>query len=76
MLEQHLFGPGSSRHTVRRQLRRPGGFPVPFGYDQLLHLALHQLLLPGHQFDLLVPQPGLPAIRVELAGQDLGTTVL
>jgi hypothetical protein len=41
------------------------------GDDQLLHLPL-----PGHHPILLVPQTGLPAICVELAGQDLGTTVL
>jgi hypothetical protein len=46
------------------------------GDVQLLHLALRQLPLPGHQSGLLVPQPGLPAIRIELTGQDLGTGVL
>jgi hypothetical protein len=46
------------------------------GDGQLLHLVLHLLLLPGHQSGLLVPQPSLSTIRVELAGQDLGTGVL
>jgi hypothetical protein len=46
------------------------------GDGQLLHLALRLLLLPGHQSGLLVPQPGLPTIRIELTGQDLGTGVL
>jgi hypothetical protein len=46
------------------------------GSGQLLHLPLHQLPLPGHQSGLLVPQAGLPAIGVELTGQDLGTGVL
>jgi hypothetical protein len=32
--------------------------------------------LPGRQSSLLVPQPGLSAICVELMGQDLGTCVL
>jgi hypothetical protein len=46
------------------------------GDDQLLHLPLHQLPLPGCQSGLLVHQAGLPAIGVELPGQDLGTGVL
>jgi hypothetical protein len=46
------------------------------GDGQLLHLALHQLPLLGCQFGLLVPQPGLPAIRIELTGQNLVTDVL
>jgi hypothetical protein len=46
------------------------------GDDQLLHLALRQLPLLGRQFGLLVPQPSLPTIHVELVGQDLGTSVL
>jgi hypothetical protein len=44
--------------------------------DQLLHLPLHQLPLPGHQLSLLVSQSGIPGIHVELTGQDLGTDVL
>jgi hypothetical protein len=46
------------------------------GNGQLLHLMLRQLPLPSHQSGLLVPQPGLPAIRVELVDQDLGIGVL
>jgi hypothetical protein len=46
------------------------------GYDQLLHLPLLQLPLPGHQSGLLVPHPGLLSIHVELMGQDLGTGIL
>jgi hypothetical protein len=46
------------------------------GDGQLLHLVLRQLPLPGSQPGLLVPPPCLPTIRVELAGQDLGTGVL
>jgi hypothetical protein len=38
---------------------------------QLLHLPL-----PDRQLCLLVPQPGILCIRVELTGQDLGTSVL
>jgi hypothetical protein len=30
----------------------------------------------GHQLSLLLSQPGIPGIRVELTGQDLGTNVL
>jgi hypothetical protein len=51
-------------------------FQALLGDDQLLHLPLHQLPLPGRQLSLLVSQPGIPDIRVELAGQDLGTDVL
>jgi hypothetical protein len=76
MSEQCLPGPGSSRYAFRHQLRRHGGPPVLLGDDQLLHLALCQLSLSGHQSGLRVPQPGLPAIRVELTGQDLGTGIL
>jgi hypothetical protein len=46
------------------------------GDGQLLHLPLRQLLLPGRQSDLLVPQTNLPTIRLELTGQDLGTGAL
>jgi hypothetical protein len=46
------------------------------GDDQLLHLPLCQLPLPGRQSGLLVPQPGILGIRVELTGQDLGTGIL
>jgi hypothetical protein len=46
------------------------------GDSQLLHLPLCQLSLSGHQSGLLVPQISLPAIRIELAGQNLGTGVL
>jgi hypothetical protein len=46
------------------------------GDDQLLHLPLCQWPLPGRQSGLLVPQTGLPTIGVELAGQDLGTSIL
>jgi hypothetical protein len=46
------------------------------GDDQLLHLPLYQLPLPGRQLSLLVSQPSIPGIRVELTGQDLGTDVL
>jgi hypothetical protein len=46
------------------------------GDGQLVHLPLHQLLFLGRQFDLLVPQDGLPTISVELPGQDMGTSVL
>jgi hypothetical protein len=41
------------------------------GDDQLLHL-----LLLGRQSGLLIPQPGISGIRVELTGQDLGMGVL
>jgi hypothetical protein len=41
-----------------------------------MHLPLHQLSLSGRQCGLLVPQTSLPAIGVELAGQDLGTGIL
>jgi hypothetical protein len=51
-------------------------FQALLGDDQLLHLPLHQLLLPGHQLNLLVPQPGILGIRIELTGQDLRTSVL
>jgi hypothetical protein len=46
------------------------------GDGQLLHLVLRQLPLSGHQYSLLVPQPGLLAIRVKLTDQDLSTGVL
>jgi hypothetical protein len=46
------------------------------GDGQLLHMPLRQLPLSGHQSGLLVLQAGLPAIDVELPGQDLGTSVL
>jgi hypothetical protein len=46
------------------------------GDDQLMHLPLCQLPLPGRQSGLLVPQPGILGIRVELTGQDLGTGIL
>jgi hypothetical protein len=54
----------------------PEVFQALLGDDQLLHLPLHQLPLPGHQLSLLVSQPGIPGIRIELTGQDLGTNVL
>jgi hypothetical protein len=38
--------------------------------------SIRQLPLLGRQFGLLVPQPSLPTIHVELVGQDLGTSVL
>jgi hypothetical protein len=41
------------------------------GDGQLLHLPL-----PSHQLSLLVSQPDIPSIHVELTGQDLGTDVL
>jgi hypothetical protein len=41
-----------------------------------MHLPLHQLPLLGRQLSLLVPQPSIPGIRVELTGQDLGMGVL
>jgi hypothetical protein len=41
-----------------------------------MHLPLHQLPLPGHQLNLLVSQPSIPGIHVELTGQDLGTDIL
>jgi hypothetical protein len=41
------------------------------GDDQLLYLPL-----PGRQLSLLISQPGISGIRVELTGQDLGTDVL
>jgi hypothetical protein len=44
--------------------------------DQLLHLPLRQLPIPGHQSALLGPQAGLPIIDVELLGQHLGTGIL
>jgi hypothetical protein len=44
--------------------------------DQLLHLPLQQLPIPGRQLSLLVSQPSIPGIHVELMGQDLGTDVL
>jgi hypothetical protein len=53
---------------------RSGGpevFQTLLGDDQLLHLPL-----PGRQLSLLVSQPGIPGIHVELTGQDLGTDVL
>jgi hypothetical protein len=49
----------------------PEVFQALLGDDQLLHLPL-----PGRQLSLLVSQPGIPGIRVELTGQDLGTDVL
>jgi hypothetical protein len=51
-------------------------FQALLGNDQLLHQPLHQLPLPGRQLSLLVSQPGIPGIRVELTGLDLGTDVL
>jgi hypothetical protein len=54
----------------------PKVFQALLGDDHLLHLPLHQLPLPGRQLSLLVPQLGIPGIRVELTGQDLGTGVL
>jgi hypothetical protein len=54
----------------------PEVFQTILGDDQLLHLSLHQLPLPGHRLSLLVSQPGIPGIHVELTGQDLGTDVL
>jgi hypothetical protein len=51
-------------------------FQALLGDDQLLHLPLHQLLLPGRQLSLLVSQPGIPSIRIELMGQDMVTDVL
>jgi hypothetical protein len=51
-------------------------FQALLGNDQLLHQPLHQLPLPGCQLSLLVSQPGISGIRVELTGQDLGTNVL
>jgi hypothetical protein len=42
---------------------------------QLLHLPLCQLPLPRCQSSLQVPRTGLPAISVELVGQDLGVGV-
>jgi hypothetical protein len=50
----------------------PEVFQDLLGDDQLLHLPLHQLPLPGRQLSLLVSQPGIPGIRVELTVQDLG----
>jgi hypothetical protein len=41
------------------------------GDGQLLHLPL-----PSRQLSLLVSQPNIPGIHVELTGQDLGTDVL
>jgi hypothetical protein len=49
----------------------PEVFQALLGDDQLLHLPL-----PSHQLSLLVSQPGIPGIRIELTGQDLGTNVL
>jgi hypothetical protein len=57
-------------------LGRPEVYQSLLGDDQLLHLPLHQLPLPGRQLSLLVSQPGIPGIRVEPTGQDLGTDVL
>jgi hypothetical protein len=54
----------------------PEVFQSLLGDDQLLHLALRQLLLLGRQSGLLIPQPDLPGIRIELACQDLGTGIL
>jgi hypothetical protein len=54
----------------------PEVFQALLGDDQLLHLSLQQLPLPGHQLSLLVSQPGIPGIHVELTGQNLGTDVL
>jgi hypothetical protein len=54
----------------------PEVFQALLGDDQLLHLPLHQLPLSGRQLSLLVSQPGISGIRVELTGQDLGTDVL
>jgi hypothetical protein len=51
-------------------------FQAHLGDDQLLHLPLHQLPLPGRQLSLLVSQPGILGICIELTGQDLGTDVL
>jgi hypothetical protein len=53
----------------------PKVFQALLGDDQLLHLPLCQLQLPGLQSGFLVPQPDIPGIRVELTGQDLGTGV-
>jgi hypothetical protein len=41
-----------------------------------MHLPLRQLQLPGRQSGLLVRQPSISGIRIELTGQDLGTGVL
>jgi hypothetical protein len=54
----------------------PEAFQTLLGDDQLLHLPLRQLPLPGRQSGLLVPQPGISSIHVELAGQDPGTGIL
>jgi hypothetical protein len=51
-------------------------FQSLLGGDQLQHLALRQLPLLGRQSGLLVPQPSLLGICIELTGQDLGTGVL
>jgi hypothetical protein len=49
--------------------------PLP-GDGQLLHLPLHQLLLPYRQSGLLVPQTSLRGVSIELVSQDLDTGVL
>jgi hypothetical protein len=49
----------------------PDVFQALLGDNQLLHLPL-----PGYQLSLLVSQPGILDIHVELMGQDLGTDVL
>jgi hypothetical protein len=54
----------------------PEVFQALLGNDQLLHLSVHQLPLSGRQLSLLVSQPGITGIRIELTGQDLGTNVL
>jgi hypothetical protein len=54
----------------------PEVFQALLGDDQLLNIPVHQLLLSGRQLSLLVSQPGITGIRVELTGQDLGTDVL
>jgi hypothetical protein len=51
-------------------------FQALLGDDQLLHLPLHQPPLLSRQLSLLVSQPGILGIRIELTGQDLGTDVL
>jgi hypothetical protein len=51
-------------------------FQALLGDNQLLHLLLHPLPLPSRQLSLLVSQPSISSIHVELTGQDQGTDVL